>query len=84
MNPCRGRGDDYEYVNVPGGQWRTKLAAAELLCAGCPVIASCAHDALKSHALGMVWAGVPIPDHHNAASVVDARLLLVERARGRG
>lgn len=69
---------------MPGGQWRTKREAAEELCADCPVMARCAHDALKLHALGMVWAGVPIPDLYNAKHLVDARLLLVERARGRG
>ena len=69
---------------MPGGQWRTKREAAEQLCAGCPVLAACAHLALKHHALGMVWAGVPIPDLYNAKHLVDARLLLVERARGRG
>ncbi|OZF05557.1 WhiB family transcriptional regulator [Rhodococcoides fascians] len=82
MSRCRGRADEYEYANVPGGQWRTKREAAELLCAGCPVMARCAHDALKLHALGMVWAGVPIPDHHNAEHVVEARLMLTRRARG--
>lgn len=80
MSRCRGRAAEYEYANVAGGQWKTKREAAEQLCAGCPVMAMCAHLALKHHALGMVWAGVPIPDHHNAEHVVEARMELVKRA----
>lgn len=80
MSRCRGRAAEYEYANVPGGQWKTKLAAAERLCAGCLFKPGCAHLALKFHALGMVWAGVPIPDHHNAEHVMEARMELVNRA----
>ncbi|OZE03064.1 hypothetical protein CH249_14705 [Rhodococcus sp. 05-2255-3B1] len=80
MSRCRGRADEYEYANVPGGQWRTKRVAAEQLCAGCPVLSWCARDALKQHALGMVWAGVPIPPEHNDRNTSKARQLLTEVA----
>ncbi|WP_080731715.1 WhiB family transcriptional regulator [Rhodococcoides fascians] len=80
MSLCRGRPDDYEYANVPGGQWRTKRVAAEQLCAGCPVLSRCAQRALQHHALGMVWAGVPIPPEHNDRNTSEARQLLIEVA----
>ncbi|WP_371828089.1 WhiB family transcriptional regulator [Rhodococcoides fascians] len=80
MSRCRGRADEYEYANVPGGQWRTKREAAEQLCAGCPVLAACARAALKNHALGMVWAGVPIPPDHDNKNTSAARRLLIEVA----
>ena len=84
MSLCRGRAAEYEYANVAGGQWRTKREAAEQLCAGCPVMAQCAHIALKHHALGMVWAGVPIPPEHDSPHVVKARMELIERALHHG
>ncbi|WP_442971388.1 WhiB family transcriptional regulator [Rhodococcus sp. EPR-157] len=80
MSRCRGRADEYEYANVPGGQWRTKREAAALLCVDCPVLAACARAALKHHALGMVWAGVPIPPDHDNKNTSAARRLLIEVA----
>ncbi|WP_371828330.1 WhiB family transcriptional regulator [Rhodococcoides fascians] len=81
VSRCRGRADEYEYANVPGGQWRTKRQAAEQLCAGCPLLSWCAQLALKQHALGMVYAGVPIPPEHNDRNLTRARELLIEVAR---
>lgn len=80
MSRCRGRSAEFEYANVPGGQWRTKVEPAAALCAGCPFRPQCAADALKHHALGMVWAGVPIPPDHDNKHTSRARLMLIEIA----
>lgn len=40
----------------------------------------CAAMALKYHALGMVWAGVPIPPDHDNPNTARARLRLIEVA----
>lgn len=42
--------------------------------------AQCAAMALKHHALGMVWAGVPIPPDHDNPNTARARLRLIEVA----
>lgn len=64
------------------GEELTRDQVAELLCAGCPVMAECAAEALLPLAVGTVRAGVWIPQVKASKPRARARALLMSKARG--
>ncbi|PBC38541.1 hypothetical protein CJ179_38750 [Rhodococcus sp. ACS1] len=81
MLRAKCRGDDYDrYESDNRGQGQA--ADISRACDGCPVIVNCARYALANeNHVGMVWAGVPVPEMPNTKYYRDAvrRLELIAR-----
>jgi hypothetical protein len=77
---CFDRGEEWAYDTLPTRPVERRIAA-RALCAGCPVgLQACARAAtsIKPQPLGMVWAGVALPDWKNrehANGMVELRLI---------
>jgi hypothetical protein len=78
---CLGRADVYRTAALPTDPVRRDLRAAEL-CSGCPILRDCAIRQRDAGIMGMVCAGVAVPENSNqrrAVAVAKARLDVVIR-----
>lgn len=75
---CRGKATVFDAIaNTRQVHFRKKWAASA--CAGCPVVAECARDALSTNAYGVVRAGMYLYRQQGSSSSVTADDQLRER-----
>lgn len=77
---CAGRPLSEAHPHVRGDQ---RVTAARRYCAGCPVVAECAADALTFRDTGIIRAGVWLPQYDDRTALKRARARLAVIAEGR-